>query len=307
MVCLLSRHVPAGKPGREEFNMNRNVSRYSRNSRRNKRKRTLTLTVTLVILFLLIAGVLIAVHFLSGRAGGGAAQETTAATEAETTRPTEEETTVPPETEAPSTAPAEQLSGETVSFDKAELNEWYLKVASPAYPVDQSFVPETGLIKSANGTTYKVDKRILEPLKEMIAAAKKDGVTLSIISAYRSFDYQTGLFDKKVKEQETNGYKGEEAKSVAATIVARPGTSEHQLGLALDFNYLSEKYANSKELTWLREHGPDYGFILRYEKGKEEITGVIYEPWHFRYVTPKHAKEITRRGITLDEYVKLFH
>lgn len=283
--------------------MNRNTSRYSKHSKSNQRKRGLALTAALVILFLLIFGILLAVHFLNGR-GSERQQEATAP--AETTEQTTGEAATEPATPAPTQPTDAQPAGEAVTFDKAELDQWYLKMASPAYPVDQNFMPETALIQSANGTNYRVDKRILEPLQEMIAAAKEDGVTLTIISAYRSYDYQTGLFDKKVKEQEANGYEGEEAKSVAATIVARPGTSEHQLGLALDFNYLDEEYADSKELTWLREHGPDYGFILRYEKGKEEITGVIYEPWHFRYVTPKHAKEITRRGITMDEYVQLF-
>ena len=107
------------------------------------------------------------------------------------------------------------------------------------------------------------------------------------------------------------GYSYEEAEEVASTIVAYPGTSEHQLGLAADisdrdYTVLNSSQADSPTQQWLMEHCQDYGFILRFPEGKEKITGVMYEPWHFRYVGKDAAKYIMENNLCLEEFVELY-
>lgn len=150
----------------------------------------------------------------------------------------------------------------------------------------------------------KIEKRMLrkeaaEALEKLFAAAKEDGVALAGVSAYRSRATQKALFERYVK-------KDGEAK--ARTYSAVPGTSEHETGLAIDVSgsdgkcAASDCFADTKEAEWLAEHAPEYGFIIRYPKGKENITGYQYEPWHLRYVGVEIAKEIAAKGITLEEY-----
>ena len=98
--------------------------------------------------------------------------------------------------------------------------------------------------------------------------------------------------------------KPEQVKKFAATISAYPGTSEHELGLAVDFNSVEESFENTREFQWLKTHAAEYGFIMRYAKEKQDITGVIYEPWHYRYVGEKHAKKINQMGYCLEEYIE---
>ena len=100
------------------------------------------------------------------------------------------------------------------------------------------------------------------------------------------------------------GCSEEEALKGAATEVARPGTSEHNLGLAVDFNSVEQNFENTEAFNWLNKHCTEYGFILRYSASTQDITGVIYEPWHYRYVGKENAKKIMKSGLTLEEYVK---
>ena len=130
-----------------------------------------------------------------------------------------------------------------------------------------------------------------------------------IVSAYRTQEYQQMLFDNKVLRVQLENWQlsPEEAAELAAREVAYPGTSEHQLGLAADiidetYQYLNEWQETTRTQLWLMEHCADYGFILRCPTGTSDVTGIIYEPWHYRYVGVKFAKEITARGVTLEEY-----
>ena len=130
-----------------------------------------------------------------------------------------------------------------------------------------------------------------------------------ICSAYRTQEYQEMLYENKVvrvMQEDWLGY--EDALAEAAKVVAVPGTSEHQTGLAADimdevYPYLNEWQEHTEAQAWLMEHAPEYGFILRYPPDASDITGIVYEPWHYRYVGEKFAKEITKRGLTLEEYV----
>jgi D-alanyl-D-alanine carboxypeptidase len=138
-------------------------------------------------------------------------------------------------------------------------------------------------------------------IEKMFAGAEQDGVSLLGVSAYRSHVAQTALFNYYVN---ADGYK------LASTYSAIPGTSEHETGLAIDVTGGNGKCAaehcfeGTVEAKWLHQHAAEYGFIIRYPKGKDKITGYKYEPWHLRYVGKTIAKEIMNRGITLEEYLE---
>ena len=135
------------------------------------------------------------------------------------------------------------------------------------------------------------------------------GYSIVVSSAYRSYAKQSILLQEEIQKNERLGMSPKAAKKDALRTVAPPGFSEHQTGLCVDitaknFQLLNRAQENTPENKWLQKHCKDYGFVLRYPKGRETITGYSYEPWHFRYVGKKAAKEITRRGITLEEYVR---
>ena len=135
----------------------------------------------------------------------------------------------------------------------------------------------------------------------MLAAAKQQGFDLVAFSGYRSFEYQTTLYDNYVKR---------DGQAAADRYSARPGYSEHQTGLAFDIGergkedvWLTEEFGETPAGQWLFTHAQEYGFILRFPQNKEEITGYMYESWHYRYVGKEVAKEITKKNITLEEYL----
>ena len=153
----------------------------------------------------------------------------------------------------------------------------------------------------------KSDVRCASALVEMIKAAKDDNVYLYVASPFRDLERQTYVFNRKLESVMAEGYEYDEAYEIASETVAPPGTSEHQIGLAFDFvtdGYwkLDEGFADTEGGKWLKENGPDYGFILRYPKGREDITKIEFEPWHYRYVGVKAAQEMERLGLTLEEY-----
>ena len=139
----------------------------------------------------------------------------------------------------------------------------------------------------------------------MIDDARKEGVNLSVWSPYRSYNIQQMLFNRQKQKQIEAGVPESEADAKAATIVARPGTSEHHTGLAADINMADDAFENTPMYAWLTEHCQDYGFIMRYPKDKIDVTGVIYESWHYRFVGINVAKDIKNKGITLEEYLEL--
>lgn len=149
----------------------------------------------------------------------------------------------------------------------------------------------------------KVDERIYPYLEKLFFDAKKAGHSPELTSGYRSEEKQQQLFDDKIKEYRSAGYSKKEAKQLTLKEVSKPGYSEHETGLALDINSTS---GDSWELYgWLKDNCHKYGFIVRYPGGKEEITGIQYEPWHLRFVGKDSAKYIYETGITLEEYILL--
>ncbi|MGD8192726.1 D-alanyl-D-alanine carboxypeptidase family protein [Brevibacillus ginsengisoli] len=180
-----------------------------------------------------------------------------------------------------------------------------LVVVDKQRSLPSSYIPE-GLVEPNVPFPFqeKSEKRLMRPeaakaLEELFAGAQKDNITLYGCSGYRSYKTQKGLFDTYVKTQ------GPEH---AAQFSAVPGKSEHQTGLAIDVSgadsktRLEQSFGKTPEGLWLKEHCAEYGFIIRYPKGKEAITGYAYEPWHIRYVGKKVAQEITQRGTTLEQY-----
>ncbi|HHV10648.1 MAG TPA: M15 family metallopeptidase [Clostridiales bacterium] len=134
--------------------------------------------------------------------------------------------------------------------------------------------------------------------EEMCCVAKQQGILLEAVSAFRSYSYQSTVYMKNW----TEGIPLEEYRRQRDQVSARPGHSEHQTGLAVDINDLEETFADTPAGRWLACNAHYFGFILRYPKGKEAITGYSYEPWHFRYVGRYLAEKIYRSGMTYDEY-----
>lgn len=181
-----------------------------------------------------------------------------------------------------------------------------LMLVNKDHPLPEDFQPDLSDLKKdfTPKTGMKFDARAIAALQDMCIAAKADGVSLSAISAYRSYDKQTSLYNNKVDAYLKQGYEQEEAMTVAATVVARPGTSEHHTGLAVDFNSVEQSFENTKASKWLIRNAENFGFILRYPKNKQSITAVIYEPWHYRFVGVKHAKAMNQKGMCLEEYLE---
>ena len=149
-----------------------------------------------------------------------------------------------------------------------------------------------------NNYVTQIHKDVYPYITAMVAAAQADGVNLKVWSPFRSYAIQNDLFQKQV-----NRVGGDEEK--AATVVARPGTSEHNTGLCADFNMAGDAFESTPMYTWMCENAEDYGFILRYPKDKQHITGVIYESWHWRFVGINNAKLINELGVTLEEFSEM--
>lgn len=177
---------------------------------------------------------------------------------------------------------------------------WNLILVNRENPVPADYKVE--LKELSNG--QQVDTRIYSALMSMLDAAKDAGIYTVVASGYRTQQYQQGLMDDKIKEYKTQGYGATQAQKLAEQWVAPPGTSEHQIGIAVDINADKEKSKSDDVYAWLHKNSYKYGFILRYPSNKTEITGTIYEPWHFRYVGIEAATEIYNNDLCLEEYMK---
>lgn len=167
---------------------------------------------------------------------------------------------------------------------------------------------EVELITLPDGRA-KVAEEAYEPLCEMLNAGKEEGLSFLVCSSYRDKERQEELFDEDVEVLLRKGYSYMEAYEEVAKETMPPGCSEHSTGLAfdivaLDYQMLDKGQEKTDENKWLRKHCAEYGFILRYPKGKEDITDISYESWHFRYVGKEVAEYIMEEGITLEEYLE---
>ncbi len=222
----------------------------------------------------------------------------------------EEKEEAPVESSSQKEEEQEQSSQETKQQQLAEefakeKEEYYLLLANAENPLPQDWSIQTEEVQ--NG--YEMDKRAAPAMREMIQAAKEDGVELMLCSAYRSVEKQQQLFDRSQQAYMAQGMSEEEAYAKTATETAIPGTSEHQTGLAADivtptYQMLDAGFADTPAGQWLSEHAAEYGFVLRYPQDKQEVTGIIYESWHYRFVGKTHAKLMKESGLCLEEYLQ---
>ncbi len=179
--------------------------------------------------------------------------------------------------------------------------KWNLLVVNMEREIPEGYDPET---KEVVGSGYELDARVAPHYEEMYYAGKKDGVTLTPFSGHRSYERQRINYNNLTETYMARyGISREEAKIKAATVILPPGTSEHNIGLAMDICNTYDSFADTKEYEWLTENAYKYGFILRYPKDKQDVTGIVYEPWHWRYVGVEYAKKIKDSGLCLEEYL----
>jgi D-alanyl-D-alanine carboxypeptidase len=261
---------------------------YRVSPRHLKRKRRLRL-----LPLLLVGAMLFGCGFLLGKASAVQMDAETlgAVSSAEATSSPEAETAITPI--------------KPVISDGQTATEWNLVLINGDNPLSEDFTaPELTQLRN----NQSIDSRVYPALQEMMDAARAAGYQPLICSSFRTWDKQEQLFQKKVQSYLDQGYAQAEAEEQAAFWVARPGTSEHQAGLAVDIvdtNYqiLDEQQEKTAVQQWLMAHCAEYGFILRYPTDKNNITGVGYEPWHYRYVGVEAAKEIMEQGLCLEEYL----
>lgn len=231
------------------------------------------------------------------KTGEATETETESASQTETTaKPTEESTSK--KTEAETTAkPKKTFNPKIITINE---EKWYLTLVNTGYRIPDDY--------SANlvyvcGSGEQLDKKVAPHYEEMYEAALKDGVTLTPCSGYRSYELQERNYNNKTAYYESLGYSHNDALEKAATIIMPPGSSEHNLGYAMDIVCVEEWFEDTAEFKWLNENAADYGFILRYPSDKTDITKVTYEPWHWRYVGVEDAKAIKASGKVLEEYL----
>ena len=177
------------------------------------------------------------------------------------------------------------------------------KITNKNHPIDSGYVPANLTIVNvnSNGTQYLRSEAASELVK-MFAAAHKDGIDLYLVSGYRSYSQQLDLY---------NTYVSTDGKALADSYDAIPGACEHQLGLAVDLSDgnrdhdIDDSFESTAAYQWLLKHSYEYGYIFRFPRGKETITGIAYNPWSFRYIGVEEAKKVYDSGLTLEEFYKV--
>jgi len=257
----------------------------------------------------LVCAVLLGLQFLRGRLrqpadtpGQGDAGTAKAAYRSDGAGEPEESGAASRTGPASSEAPGSATSSSEAS--EASASDWRLLLVNPWNPLPGDFSVELAHLKNGQA----VDERCLSDLQAMMDDCRAAGLTPLICSAYRTQEEQEALYNDKIDRLIAAGCPEGEAPTEAARTVAVPGTSEHQLGLALDIvDEHNQNLDSSQDGTavqqWLMENSWRYGFILRYPSGKSALTGIIYEPWHYRYVGADAAKAIFDSGVCLEEYL----
>jgi D-alanyl-D-alanine carboxypeptidase len=190
------------------------------------------------------------------------------------------------------------IDAKTITMDE---KNWFLTLLSRYHKLPDDYAPKTA--PAIQGTKVELDHRVASYYQKMYDAGKRDGVMLTPYSGYRSISFQKRIYEQRIEMFEDKGYRGDEAKSRAAMVILPPGTSEHNMGIAMDIVNTKTAFENTAEFNWLCENAADYGFILRYPKDKTEITKIVYEPWHWRYVGIEAAKEMKASKQCLEEYL----
>lgn len=209
------------------------------------------------------------------------------------------------DTNAADAASSKNADGKAASgSDRAA--SWNLILVNPKHALPDDF--EEPELMTVYGQ-YQVDARCYDALIEMLDDCTAAGNSPLICSAWRSHEKQTALYEEQAQKLMSQGYSRSSAYTKAGTSVALPGTSEHELGLAVDlvdetYQLLDEAQEETSVQQWLMAHSWEYGFILRYPTDKSDITGIIYEPWHYRYVGRDAAREMHEKNLCLEEYLE---
>ena len=187
-----------------------------------------------------------------------------------------------------------------VEFRK-QIDDWRLILVNSENQLPNDFSPDLVYIDK----TRQIDSRVKEELEQMLKDMKKAKIgDIWVQSAYRSVEYQEKIYNEKIEEYISLGETREKAEILTLKVINKPGTSDHNLGLAIDFNYVDYNFDKTPAYEWLTQNAENYGFVLRYRKDKETITKIDYEPWHWRYVGVEHAKKMNELDMCLEEYVE---
>ena len=271
-----------------------NISNNNIVSRRGKRKnrKTVVLVQKLLLLFCLIFMITILIMLIFSKINNLLDSESALSVKGQTIYLRNENQS---NLQSPST--------NTISQGTSDL-PWYLTLVNSENPIDDNF--QITLTRLRN--KQAIDARCYPELQAMMDDCRAAGLSPIICSSYRTYDKQEELFEQQVQEFINQGYGKLDAQKKAAGAVARPGTSEHEIGLAIDIvdennQRLNQYQENTAVQRWLMQNSWRYGFILRYPSDKTNITGIQYEPWHYRFVGKEAAKEIYENNWTLEEYL----
>lgn len=184
---------------------------------------------------------------------------------------------------------------------KKEISDWRLKLVNKENPLPQDYEIELSNIDEIR----QFDKRAIGELKKMLEDMNLQGVqNIWVQSAYRSIEYQQVLYNNSINKYLNQGKSSSEAEELTLEYINKPGESEHNLGLAVDFNDVDEGFEHTKAYEWLKENAKNYGFVLRYPEEKSNITLIEYEPWHWRYVGKENAIKMNDLNMCLEEYIE---
>ena len=288
-----------------------------------KNKKTTVFLLLAVILLLLAILIILIVSLVSSLRAKTSGHENESENQADGTAGSVSQETGTESEPLPVTGEPDPVIDETPEF-LSNLSEFeaymnaddmrYLTLVNENHMLDESYKPDDliDVVDTRNDgrQTQKMAEAAEKALQAMFTEARANGYTdLSVTSAYRSYSYQKQLFDQYTQNEMENhpGISREEAEKITSTYSARPGTSEHQTGLCCDMHNLPSAdvaFAKTEAAKWLSENCWKFGYILRYPSNKTEITGIDFEPWHFRFVGRKHAKIIMSEGLCLEEYIQ---
>ncbi|HHX57221.1 MAG TPA: M15 family metallopeptidase [Clostridiales bacterium] len=277
------------------------MAKYMSRKKKRERMRKIQITIAIVLASILILSV---IYFLIIRKApsddvnssnllvepvnvGKSETSTTELIETETETETEVETTIPvvESTVTSATQPVTEAPVETINENPVEPT--YINgvlIVNKSYKLPQDYNPGS------------LDETVVNSFYQMQEEVKAEGLSIWVASGFRSYEDQDRIY---------NRYVAREGQAAADTFSARAGFSEHQTGLAFDLNSIDDSFADTAEGAWVADNAHRYGFIIRYPKGKESITGYKYEPWHLRYVGIEFATELYNSGLTLEEYFNI--
>ncbi len=265
----------------------------------NKKYIIIAVSVVLIVA-IIIAGICVA-SSKAKKEEETTAETTIVETATETTAESTTETTTEETTQETTTLAERTVKQANVNVD------WNMVLVNPWNKIPSDYQDSIKLTQLEGG--HAVDSRCYPDLQEMMDACREAGLNPVICSSYRSQATQEYLYNRKINQFKDMGYSDENAKLEAGKIVAVPGTSEHQLGLAVDvvdssYQILDEGQEKTDTQKWLMDNSYKYGWILRYPNSKRSVTGIIYEPWHYRYVGKDVAKEVYDSGLCFEEYLQ---